>query len=387
MKSIAIIGGCGHVGIPLGLALASRGFPTTLIDKNKGAIECLRKGVLPFQEEGAERILAENIGKTLKITEDVAAAGQCDAMIFVVGTPVDEHLNPCVNMVMDTISEYIPFMTDEQLVILRSTLYPGTFRIVENMLKNAGKKSGLAFCPERIQQGKGIQEIFTLPQIVSGSTPKAVQEARTIFAKLTATIIEATPEEAELAKLMTNSWRYLEFAIANQFYIMAQDAGIDFHKLYGIMTTDYPRARHFARPGLAAGPCLLKDTLQLASFFNNNFFLGHSAMLVNEGLPNFLVEELERKLGGSLNGRKIAILGMTFKGDSDDIRDSLSFKIKKKLEQKLAVVLPVDPFLEGLYSVEEALSMAEGVILGAPHTAFKDIRPKVPYVDCWAFWE
>lgn len=387
MKKIAIIGGCGHVGIPLGLALASKGFPTTLIDKNESAVQCLLQGKLPFLEEGAEEILADVLRKTLFVTGDATAASACDAMIFVIGTPVDEHLNPCVSQVMDTISEYIPLMKDEQLIILRSTLYPGTFRIVENMLRNANRKNSLAFCPERIQQGKGIKEIFSLPQIIAGATPGATHEAKEIFSYLTSTLIDATPEEAELSKLMTNSWRYLQFAIANQFYIMAQSQGIDFYRLYEIMTNDYPRARHFAKPGLAAGPCLLKDTLQLASFFSNNFFLGHSAMLVNEGLPNFLVEELEHKLGGNLNNRKIAILGMTFKADSDDIRDSLSFKIKKKLEQKLAVPLTVDPYLPGMCSIEDALDQAEGIILGAPHTAFKDIRPKIPYVDCWAFWK
>ena len=280
MKKIAIIGGCGHVGIPLGLALAHKGFQTTLIDKNVVAVDCISHGKLPFYEEGAEQILIETLGKTLHVTTDSSAAQQCDAMIFVIGTPVDEHMNPCVNAVMQTISDYIPLMSNDQLIILRSTLYPGTFRIIENMLKNAGIHTKLSFCPERIQQGKGIQEIFSLPQIISGDTSEALEDARGIFSRLTNTIIEATPEEAELAKLMTNSWRYLEFDIANQFYIMAQSSGIDFHKLFDIMTSDYPRAKHFAKPGLAAGPCLLKDTLQLASFYNNNFFLGHSAMLV-----------------------------------------------------------------------------------------------------------
>lgn len=386
MKKIAIIGGCGHVGIPLGLALASRGFPTTLIDMNAEAVETIRSGRLPFHEEGAQEILNETLGNTLQVTTEPTGAASCDALIFVIGTPVDEHMNPCVNEVMKTIESYIPFMADEQLVVMRSTLYPGTFRIIERMLHNAGKKTRLAFCPERILQGKGITEIFQLPQIVSGNSPEALEAAKSIFSRLTETLIEATPEEAELAKLMTNSWRYLEFAIANQFYIMAQSSGVDFHRLYRIMTTDYPRASHFARPGLTAGPCLLKDTLQLASFYNNNFFLGHSAMLVNEGLANFLVEELEKKLGGSLNQKTIAIFGMTFKVDSDDIRDSLSFKIKKKLEQKLAIVLAVDPYLADACPIDEALKKAQGIILGMPHTAFRDIRPNVPFVDCWNAW-
>ena len=96
---------------------------------------------------------------------------------------------------------------------------------------------------------------------------------------------------------------------------------------------------------------------------------------------------MEKKLGKTLNGLKIAIFGMTFKADSDDIRDSLSFKIKKKLEQKLATPILVDPFLEGMCPADEALRISDGIILGVPHSAFRQIKPSIPSVDCWDFWD
>lgn len=383
IRKIAIIGGCGHVGIPLGLALADRNFTVNLLDINEKAVRELNSGKLPFIEEGAEDLLKKYIGRTLFAVTDPEILKEQHCVIFVTGTPVDEHLNAKVHAVLDVVKEYLPFLSEDQLIILRSTLYPGTVRIVENMLLRHDFKCKLAFCPERILQGKGIQEIFELPQLISGCTKEAEKEAASIFEKVAKKIILLAPEEAELAKLMTNSWRYLEFAIANQFYMIAEDHGVDFYKVYNAMTDDYPRAKHFPRPGLAAGPCLFKDTMQLASYHDNGFFLGYSAMQVNEGLPNLLVEQLSKKMGGSLKNRKIAILGMTFKANNDDTRESLSFKIKKLLEQKMAFVLPSDPYLPDTLPLEKVLEEAEGVIIGTPHDEYKCLALKIPFADCW----
>lgn len=383
---IVIVGGCGHVGIPLGLAFASRDFDVTLVDLNAKSVEVINSGKLPFKENGGEELLVRHLGKNLRAVMDPASVSAADVVVFVVGTPVDEHLNPKVRSVVETIKEYEKYLSDRQLVIMRSTLYPGTLRIIGNQLDRAGLHPRLAFCPERILQGKGIEEIYKLPQIVSGLTEEAGDAAAEIFGKLTKKIIRTTPEEAELAKLMTNSWRYLNFAIANQFYMMANDSGIDFSHVYEAMTTDYPRAKDFARPGLAAGPCLFKDTMQLASFYHNNFFLGHAAMLVNEGLPDHLVKLLKQQLNGSLINKKVAILGMTFKANNDDTRESLSFKLKKLLEIEMAEVLESDPYLPGSVPLERALAEAEGIILGVPHGEYLDLQPSVPFVDCWGVW-
>ena len=283
-------------------------------------------------------------------------------------------------------SEILPLLNRRQLVVLRSTIFPGVTRIVENLLKSKLGTARLAFCPERIVQGKGIEEIFNLPQLVSGVDKTSENAAATLFRAIAPKIIRLKCEEAELAKLMTNAWRYLEFAIANQFYMMVEKQGLDFYRILDAMKDDYPRAKHFARAGLAAGPCLFKDTMQLSAFHNNEFFLGHSAMLVNEGLPNFLVTQLEEKMGGSLKGKKVGVMGLAFKADNDDIRESLSFKVKKLLEMKMAEVLVTDEFVPGTMPLRKFVKEADGIILGVPHSAYKGLKLKKPYVDCWGVW-
>ncbi len=386
MQKICIIGGCGHVGIPLGLAFASKNFDVTLVDVNPQAVDNINRAHLPFKEDGAEELLKAHVGKNLRATSDVAVVKKQDVVVFVTGTPVDEHLNPKIHDVMKVLNAYLPLLNRRQLIVLRSTIFPGVTRIVEETLKATLGVANLAFCPERIVQGKGIEEIFNLPQLVSGVNKKAENAAAALFAAIAPKIIRIKPEEAELAKLMTNAWRYLEFAIANQFYMMVEKQGLDFYRILDAMKDDYPRARHFARAGLAAGPCLFKDTMQLSAFHNNEFFLGHSAMLVNEGLPNFLVSQLEAKMGGSLKGKKVGVMGLAFKADNDDIRESLSFKVKKLLEMKMAEVLVTDEFVSGTMPLKRFVKEADGIILGVPHSAYKGLRLKQPFVDCWGCW-
>ena len=386
MKRFVIIGGCGHVGMPLGLVLADAGNLVTLLDINEKAVSTVNNGVLPFLEEGAEELLKRVINKNLYATTDVNVIKNQDVVIFIVGTPIDEYHNPKVNMVLNTIKQYLPYMNSNQLIVLRSTVFPGTTEIVHKILETHFNKSPkLAFCPERILQGKGLEEIKNLPQIISATSDEALTEASKIFLEIAPKTIELKPKEAELAKLMTNSWRYIEFAIANQFYIMAEDLNLDFYKILNAMKNDYPRAKSFCTAGLAAGPCLFKDTMQLSSFYKNSFFLGQSAMLINEGLPSFLVRQLEIKIG-NLQDKKIAILGMTFKANNDDIRESLSFKIKKELEYKLAKVIMCDPYLENMTPLDNALKEADAFILGTPHNEFKNIKIDKPFVDCWNVW-
>jgi UDP-N-acetyl-D-mannosaminuronic acid dehydrogenase len=232
-----------------------------------------------------------------------------------------------------------------------------------------------------------LEELTQLPQIIAAFEPEAMARAGRLFSILSPEIIELEPTEAELAKLFTNSWRYLNFAISNQFYVLAQSYGLDFYRIYDAVTRDYPRMASFARAGFAAGPCLLKDTLQLAAFTGNNFFLGHAAMLVNEGLPNYLVSQL-RPTG--LATKSVAILGMAFKRDSDDVRDSLSYKLRKLLEVEAREVLCTDPYVQdsSLVPLDDALTRADIIILGAPHSVYQSLTfpAEKQVVDVWNFW-
>ena len=384
---VAIIGGCGHAGLPLGIVIAeTAAHQVVLVDIDRTSVDQVNAGEIHFVEQGGKERLWKVLGRSLKATVDADNVREADYIVFVTGTPVDEHLNPRVNDLMKVVSEYASYFHSGQTVILRSTVFPGSTRLVWKYLRNHVPGISFAFCPERIAQGIAIAEISNLPQIISAFDRESEDRAARFFHSFVAEVIRLTPEEAELTKLMANSWRYLHFAIANQFYMIAESAGIDFHRVFEALTYHYPRAREFPRPGFAAGPCLFKDTMQLSAFNNNQFFLGHAAMLVNEGLPNTVVTQLTRTMG-SLEGKKIGILGMAFKPDNDDIRDSLSYKLKKILELKMATVLDTDRFQPSHSRLKAVIDEADGLVLGVPHKEYLSIDLKgKPYVDPWGVW-
>jgi UDP-N-acetyl-D-mannosaminuronic acid dehydrogenase len=375
---VVVVGGAGHVGLPLAIAFASAGLKVCIYDINEKSVATVLGGDLPFREDGAQVMLRRALDAgNLTATMDDRVMGQGENVVVVIGTPVDEHLNPDPHAVPRDLRA-------GQLVILRSTVYPGVTRRVEKLLADDGVQVDVAFCPERIAEGRAMEELFSLPQIVAARTPEVRARAGTLFRNLTPSIVELQPEEAELAKLFTNTWRYIKFAAANQFYVMANDHGLDFDVIRGALALDYPRAADMPGAGFAAGPCLFKDTMQLAAFMDNSFVLGHSAMLVNEGLPLYLVSRLEAK--HDLSGLTVGILGMAFKGDSDDIRSSLSYKLKKILEFRAERVLCTDPYVtvdQSLHSLEDVLTLSDVLIIGAPHEEYRSIVTATEVVDVW----
>ena len=387
IHNIVVVGGCGHVGLPFGMVLADRGMQVVLLDVDEAKVASINQGRMPFREAGAEDLLPKLIGKSLIATTDPECLRSAQVVISVIGTPVDEHLNPTVSALYRSIDDLIEYVPDGSLLVLRSTLYPGVTRLIKDRIDERNREIHVAFCPERIAEGRAIEELTSLPQIISAFEPVALAKASEIFSQVAPAVIELEPLEAELAKLFTNSWRYLNFAASNQFYMLAESYGLDFYRIYDAVTQEYPRMRSFARAGFAAGPCLLKDTLQLSAFSSNNFFLGHAAMLVNEGLPNFILTQLRSK---GLAKSTVAILGMAFKGDSDDNRSSLSYKLKKLLQVEARRVLCTDPFIVDarFVTVEQAVKGADVIILGAPHTAYQGLQfPKEKtVVDVWGFW-
>lgn len=388
-NDLCIVGGCGHVGLPLGLAFADSGKKVALYDIDKKKIDAVNEAKLPFKEEGGEPALQKVIkNKKLFATNDVKAINEAQAIIMVIGTPVDEHLNPKVNDIITAVKEIEKYLRDDQLLILRSTLYPGVTEKVHAYLQRNNKKTLVAFCPERIAEGYALRELRELPQIISGCTKEAEQKAGELFKVLAKKVIPLRPKEAEIAKLYANVWRYINFATTNQFYMIAESNGLDFYKISQAMTEDYPRLKAFARPGLTAGPCLFKDTMQLSSFGDNNFFLGHAAMLVNEGLPDFIVEQIKKK--HNLSTMTVGLLGMAFKADNDDTRESLSYKLKKKLVFESKEVLCHDPYVKNdpsLVGMEEIYKKADMIVVAAPHNVYKDEdwSNKI-LVDIWNFY-
>lgn len=382
---VVVVGGGGHVGLPLALVLADAGFESASLDISVETVSTINSGVMPFAEAGAQELLSKTLAnKTFYATTDHNVIESAEIIIIVIGTPVDEHLNPDPNAVVNAFAACMPFMNSNQLVILRSTVFPGVTERVKSLLATSNLFPEVTFCPERILEGHALKELRELPQIIGATNEKAAERASDVFIKLGVKTIVVTPEEAELAKLFTNVWRYIKFAAANQFWLMSNEAGLDFSKIRDAITFDYPRASDLPNAGFAAGPCLFKDTMQLAAFSNNNFALGHSAMLVNEGLPLYVVSKLEEKY--DLSQLKVGILGAAFKGESDDIRSSLSYKMKKILEFKANKVFMTDPYVSvdpNLVTMEEIIRDSDILVLAAPHNSYKQIVTEKPIIDIW----
>lgn len=382
---VVVIGGCGHVGLPLALAFADAGQPTASFDVSADAVSIVMSGRLPFMENGADEVLTRTLAAgTFHATQDPEVISQAEILVVVIGTPVDEHLNPDPDAVVSALMEVRPWMKNGQLVILRSTVFPGVTEKVEAILADSGVQVDVAFCPERIAEGHAMTELYSLPQIIGARGEDARVRSNEIFGVLGVETIDVLPEEAELAKLITNNWRYIKFAAANQFYVMANDRGLDYSRIHNAVTYNYPRAQDLPRPGFAAGPCLFKDTMQLGAFTNNTYVLGHSAMLVNEGLPLYVVDRMDARF--DLASSTVGILGMAFKGESDDIRSSLSYKLKRILRFRAKSVLCSDPYVSvdpSLVPIEDVLQSADLIVIGAPHNEYRELKSSVPVIDVW----
>jgi UDP-N-acetyl-D-mannosaminuronic acid dehydrogenase len=318
----------------------------------------------------------------LHATSDSAAIDQSEHIIVVVGTPVDRYLSPDVEAVARVIAPLTDHLVGGHHVVLRSTVYPGVTKRVARLIAKLDRDIDVSFCPERIAEGFALTELHTLPQLVSGTTPRAVERAGALFRCLTQEIVELEPEEAELAKLFTNSWRYLKFAVANQLYMIANDNGVDYERIRSAVTFHYPRAADLPGAGLTAGPCLLKDTMQITAFAENRFTLGHAAVMVNEGLPLYILGKLEQRF--DLTTMTVGVLGMAFKAESDDTRSSLSYKMKRILTGKAARVLCTDPYVSGdpdIVPLDSVVAEADLLIIAAPHREYRELQTATPVVD------
>ncbi len=382
---ICIVGGLGHIGLPLGIVFASKGKKVCLQDINQNSAEIVSQGKLPFIEYEAEPLLREALeNKNLTISLDSNSIAEAKNIIIAIGTPVDEYMNSKTREFLEFISSIRKHLDPDQLIIIRSSVAPN---VCEQIKRTLGEDLPwkLSYCPERIVQGYAIKELKKLPQIVAGFSDESIKEASDLFKNISSSIIETSMQEAELAKLFANSWRYIQFAIANQFFMICEDQGVDYDSVRKAMVEGYERAAQLPSAGFAAGPCLLKDTMQISSFYQGGFLLGHSAMMVNEGLPNFLVNQLKAKY--ELNNRKVGILGMAFKADVDDIRDSLSFRLSKILKFSGAHVFCSDEFAQNpeFVSKEEVIKNCETIIIAAPHSNYEalDFPESTDVVNIW----
>jgi len=339
-KKIGIVGGCGHVGLPLSLVLAKK-FNVEIIDPSKNK-ELIKKGLSPFKDPGIEHFLNDKIVKKNLIFSSSISKSKSyfDAIIITMGTPVDEWSNPISDELINICFNSKKKLKKNGLLILRSTVTPGLTNKISKELNNIN----VCYCPERIVQGKSFTELFQIPQIISTTSKnkKVLDDLKTIF-YFAPSFIQSKTTEAELIKLFNNFWRYSTFAISNQMYLISENYKVSFSKILSLMKNNYPRAKEIPGAGLAAGPCLYKDTQQLSAFFPGNFSVGNASLEMNEKIVDYIIQKTLKKC----KNKKILILGAAFKADCDDYRSSLSFKILKNLKRVCQnKIIIFDPYVK-----------------------------------------
>lgn len=385
MKKVFVIGGLGHIGLTLASILGKH-YKILLMDSNeKARIEFIEEKKAIFFEPNINDLLKEN-QSNIDLADNWEQIMDCDYVVITIGTHTDEYLNPVLSHVFNLFKNLKPYLSN-QTVILRSTMYPGMTKKIEKLF--AGTNVKIAFCPERVQSGNMVKELQSLPQIISANSKEALDSAKEFFAPIGVKqkILKDTTS-GELAKMMTNAYRYIEFAIANQFFMMSSNVDCDFFEIFDAITDGYPRLKNLPKPGFSSGSCLRKDSLQLAAWHNGaTFSLGYDASLVNESLPLWVFRRMRSKFG-DLSNKTIGILGMAFKSDCDDIRDSLSYRMKHILENECKSVLCSDPFVESSNIVDAnfLIENSDIVILMTPHTIYKNLEIKKPTVDVWNFF-
>jgi UDP-N-acetyl-D-mannosaminuronic acid dehydrogenase len=379
---ISVIGGGGRVGLPLAILLAEVGHELVIIDIDEERNNLINQRTLPFNEKGAENILKNLTLEQLHATNRNYEIENSNTCILIIGTPVLNDGTPSANSLIDLVRNLIPFLSKTELLILRSTVYPGIARKIQEVLDSSGMNIVVAFCPERIAEGNALEEIKVLPQIIGVETDAAFNLAKSVFKGISTEIIRTTFEEAELTKLFANALRYINFAIANEFFQVCSTNNIKWENVWNALKYNYPRASSLQLPGFAAGPCLVKDTQQL-DYYSGDFLLGRAALMINENFPEFIVNTLDKIF--DLQSMTVGILGMTFKGNVDDFRSSLSFTLKELLSNKVKAVHCSDTELQESYFIDTLtlIQVSDIVIVATPHSAYKNLVISKPTVDIW----
>jgi UDP-N-acetyl-D-mannosaminuronic acid dehydrogenase len=370
--------GLGRVGLPLALSFADRGLQVVGIDNDPVRLGAVRDGRMPFEETGAQDLLdgVHESGR-LSLSDRVADAARARHVVITLGTPSFSHIEIDMRDIRSALDDLLGVLSPGHSVILRSTVAPGTTDFVAGYLaKHRGFEIGedvfVAHAPERIAAGRFLEEIDTLPCIVGGVGARSGEVVGELFGVFRAPIVQTTPVQAELAKIWANILRYTHFALPNLLMMDCERVGANVFEVIDLINRDYPRGG-IAQPGLTAGTCLRKDfTFSEERSAAPGMLLAVSR--VNESVPLFLLEGVKRRLGALAN-RKIAVLGLAFKADTDDERDSLSHKLIRLLERELSDVVVHDPRVTTpTVTLEEALEGAEAVVVATNHSDFRDPR-------------
>lgn len=342
MKPVVSVIGLGYVGLTLAATLLARGFTVKGVEINKNVRETLDKKRIHISEPGIEEIIKRHLGDSLIITEDIPEG--CDIYFVCVATPYDyENHRPQLDSLKSAISSLALKANDDALVVVRSTAPVGTTRhLLLPLLEQHLRSPLLAFAPERTIQGKAMEELSTLPQIVGANNNRSLQKAEEIFQQLGFQVISVSSlEVAELAKLVCNSYSDVLYAFGNEVASVAEEFGLNAYEVIEAANTDYPRTKIFS-PGHVGGSCLTKDPYHLVHSLNEKSYVPRlitGARAINEELVEKIISKLDQELRNKemINSNiSVFLSGFAYKGvpETDDLRGSIIEKLIPLLRAK-----------------------------------------------------
>ncbi|NOY90231.1 MAG: nucleotide sugar dehydrogenase [Deltaproteobacteria bacterium] len=392
--------GTGRVGLPLALSFLEAGVSVVGVDRDARLRDQINAGEMPFGEPGYDELIAT---RRLRVVEDPAVVAQCRFVVVTVGTPLRANIEADMRQVDGALRDLTPQLRAGQLVALRSTLAPRTTELVARRIERAtglrvGVDLGVACCPERLAEGHAKVELGVLPQVVGADDELSARLGHELFAPIAPDVLATSTINAEFLKLFTNVERYVHFAVANQFAMVADVHGANIHEIRRMANDRYPR-NHIASPGFSAGACLRKDFGMLAEW-SPYVGIPTAAWRIHESMPTFLVQHMERRM--PLLDKRIAVLGYSFKSGSDDMRDSLTPKLMRYIQRSCPLELrvndphlpdPIDDPVHGSipnHPIERCLDGVDGVFIATNHPQYHaalrrlaETRPDAWVADLW----
>lgn len=387
---VLVVGGGGHIGLPLSLFLTNQNMNVTILDTSRNVVDLIRQKIMPFYEPGCQELLTDAIeGQTLKVFESLNDSSQqkWSVAVIIIGTQLLPSGEPDREGVLNCIQDIHPHLCEGALLILRSTVYPGTTQLVRDFLEKIGRQDvKVIFAPERIAEGFALIELGTLPQIIGADSDVDFESARIFFEKVGNKVLRASSKEAEFIKLTTNAYRFAHFALGNAIYLAAQRENFNYSSLFGTMVDDYPRLSSLPKPGYVGGPCLIKDTVQLQSFFGGSNPMTDFALVVNRQLVEHTIKQV-LEFASRVKGERIGVLGVAFKPESDDVRDSPILLVMHELQLRGYEIKYFDPHARvesfEFQEIDELLADSDIIVLGTPHSQFSSLQIDTPLVNVW----
>jgi UDP-N-acetyl-D-mannosaminuronic acid dehydrogenase len=383
---VCVVGAAGHVGLPFTVLATLAGHKVYGLDLNDKLITQIQTGWYPYEEEAPKGTAGDMLRKALDTNRlhfgvNAFTSEFWDVIVVMMGTPIDQEGNPRVDDINKFFSEVLcPIIKDSDkcpLIILRSTVAPGTTDVLCTLIhEKTGKLESsdfrLVFAPERVAQGKSLIETGELPQLIGAYSNESYQVARDFFKETFSDILcfQMKPVDAELAKLMTNMYRYVNFALANEFMMVAHYYGSDYETIREAANCGYPRLNLAKAGPNVGGPCLYKDGKFLVSHISYPELI-ETSFQINEKMPEFIYGLIKKETAIG----PVMVLGMAFKGNNDDTRNSLSFKLVKILKRHGIRYNTFDPHVAKHNFLDtDALSQAQVIVVMTPHDLFNDME-------------